>query len=183
VLLNLPNLISLARLLSVPVAIWLMTRGAFDWAFWLFVAAGASDAVDGFIAKRFHQKTELGRFLDPFADKALLIGVYVTLGVMGHLPSWLVILVVARDVLLVGCTAIGLLMGQVLRFEPLLISKANTLFQIVLAALMLASLGYGLADENLIDVLCGIVTATTVLSGIAYLYQWAVRTQSVENIR
>src|SRR5277367_6169746 len=85
---NLPNFITLARLLSVPVAVWLILVGEFAAAFWVFVAAGVSDALDGFIAKRFDQRTRLGALLDPIADKSLLVAVYVTLGVAGELPAW-----------------------------------------------------------------------------------------------
>ena len=84
--LNLPNLITLARLLSVPLAIWLIVEARYGVAFWVFVGAGVSDALDGYIAKRFDRRTRLGALLDPIADKALLVGVYVTLGIAGQLP-------------------------------------------------------------------------------------------------
>ena len=99
--LNLPNLITLARLLSVPLTIWLIFSERYGAAFWVFVGAGVSDALDGYIAKRFDRRTRLGAMLDPAADKAMLVGVYVTLGLAGQLPSWLVALVVLRDVLIV----------------------------------------------------------------------------------
>jgi cardiolipin synthase len=92
--LNLPNLISLARLLLVPAEIWLILVGLYGLAFWILVGAGISDALDGFIAKRFDRRTRLGALLDPFADKAMLVSVYVTLGVTHQLEPWLVILVV-----------------------------------------------------------------------------------------
>ncbi len=91
--LNLPNLISLARLLLVPLTIWLILCARYGFAFWIVVAAGVSDALDGFIAKRFDRRTRLGALLDPIADKAMLVSVYITLGIAGELPSWLVILV------------------------------------------------------------------------------------------
>ena len=97
-----PNVISLGRLLSVPLTVWVILQGYFVVAFGIFVAAGVSDAVDGFLAKRFGMETELGRYLDPLADKALLVAVFITLGQMGYLPVWLVILVVSRDVLIIG---------------------------------------------------------------------------------
>ncbi|MBV9967789.1 MAG: CDP-alcohol phosphatidyltransferase family protein, partial [Alphaproteobacteria bacterium] len=100
--LNLPNLITLARLLCVPLAIWLIVEARYGVAFWVFVVAGLSDALDGYIAKRWDQRTPLGAILDPIADKALLAGVYITLGLAGELPQWLVILVVLRDLLIVG---------------------------------------------------------------------------------
>ncbi len=99
---NPANLITLGRLLSVPVSVWLILAGQFAAAFWMFVLAGISDAVDGFIAKRFDMRTKIGALLDPVADKTLLVSIYVTLGVAGQLPTWLVILVVSRDLMIVG---------------------------------------------------------------------------------
>ncbi|MGH6946651.1 MAG: CDP-alcohol phosphatidyltransferase family protein, partial [Kiloniellales bacterium] len=96
----LPNLITLARLLVVPVAVYVILTEAFVAAFWIFVLAGISDAIDGAIAKRFRVTSELGAYLDPLADKALLVSVYVTLSQVDQLPVWLVILVVFRDVLI-----------------------------------------------------------------------------------
>src|SRR5262245_53743519 len=95
----LPNLISLARLLAVPLAIWLILQDRYGVAFWVFAAAGASDALDGFIAKQFGLRTVIGGFLDPLADKALLMSVYVALGYRDQVDPWLVILIVSRDVL------------------------------------------------------------------------------------
>ena len=100
--LNLPNLISLGRLLLVPLAISLILDGEYWAAFWVFVVAGISDALDGFIAKRFDRRTRLGALLDPLADKVLLVSVYVTLGVAGQIWAWLVVLVVFRDIMIIG---------------------------------------------------------------------------------
>ncbi|HTC19032.1 MAG TPA: CDP-alcohol phosphatidyltransferase family protein, partial [Stellaceae bacterium] len=99
---NVPNIISLARLLSAPLGVWFILNHDLTGAFWLFVAAGLSDAVDGFIAKHFNQSSELGELLDPIADKALIVSLFVTLGLAGDLPTWLVILVVFRDLLIIG---------------------------------------------------------------------------------
>ena len=170
---NLPNIITLGRLLSVPLAIWLILSGAYWAAFWTFVLAGVSDAADGFIAKRFDQRTQIGALLDPVADKALLVSVYVTLGMAGQLPNWLVILVVFRDLMIVGGFVLVQLLVQKIRWEPLLISKLNTALQIILAAFTLARLGYGAADHGLVTVLVFSVATTTVLSGGAYLVRWA----------
>ena len=170
---NLPNIITLGRLLSVPVAIWLVLDDELAAAFWLFVAAGLSDAVDGFIAKRFDQRSELGALLDPVADKALLVSMYVTLGAASHLPTWLVILVVFRDVLIIGGFLLVAALAQPMRWEPLFISKLNTALQIALVALVLAQLGLGLAGAPLRVALLYGVAATTVLSGAGYLVRWA----------
>ncbi|MHA1113358.1 MAG: CDP-alcohol phosphatidyltransferase family protein [Alphaproteobacteria bacterium] len=175
-LVNLPNLISLGRLMSVPVITWLIMETRMTAAFWLFVAAGASDAVDGFIAKRFDSRTELGAYLDPLADKALLVSTYVTLGITGLLPGWLVTLVVFRDLLIVGGALLVHTLRQTLTMRPLLISKLNTAAQITLAAMVLAEAGLSFAVPDLRLVLCILVAVTTFLSGAAYVIAWGRRT-------
>ncbi|HZB90159.1 MAG TPA: CDP-alcohol phosphatidyltransferase family protein [Stellaceae bacterium] len=169
---SLPNLITLGRLLSVPLAIWLVLVGHLAPAFWLFVAAGLSDAVDGFIAKHFDQRSELGALLDPIADKALLVSMYVTLGLAKHLPVWLVILVVFRDLLIIGGFLLVAALGHAMRWEPLLVSKLNTALQIALIAVVLASLGLRVAVPRLAAVLVWAVAATTTISGAGYLMRW-----------
>ena len=176
----LPNLISLGRLLAVPLAVWLMLADHFTAAFWLFIAAGVSDALDGFIARHFGKRTKLGGYLDPLADKTLLVSVYVTLGLRGHIADWLVILVVFRDLLIIGGAVIYQLLTQSLRMQPLFISKVNTLAQIALAGLVLAQLGLGVADERLLAVMVHAVAATTFLSGAAYVVIWSWRLFAVE---
>lgn len=169
---SVPNLISLGRLLAVPLAVWLILTGKFGAAFWVFVAAGVSDAVDGFLAKRLHAQTELGKILDPLADKALLVSVYITLGQAGHIPVWLVILVVFRDALIVGGIVVAHTLSRPVRMRPLVISKVNTAAQIVLAAGILCGLGLDLDIDVLITPLDYIVGATTAISGAAYLFMW-----------
>ena len=172
--LNLPNLISLGRLLLVPLAISLILEGSYWAAFWVFVIAGASDALDGFIAKRFDRRTRLGALLDPLADKVLLVSVYVTLGIAGQLWAWLVVLVVFRDVMIIG----GFLLIQALAtapkpFQPLFISKVNTGVQVGFVAYVLARRGLGF-DFGPVDAALGIAVAlTTLVSGLTYLVRWA----------
>ena len=171
---SLPNLVSFARLLSVPVAVWLILNQHFDVAFWLFVLAGVSDAVDGFLAKRFRAESELGAYLDPSADKALLVGVFVTLGHAGVVESWLVILIVFRDLLIIGGALLYATMTRALHMQPLLISKLNTALQIMLAAALLAKAGFGFGD-GMTEVLVHVVAATTILSGAAYVVKWGFK--------
>ncbi len=170
---NLPNLISLARLLAVPLIVWLIIEQRFAVAFWVFVAAGASDAIDGFIAKRFNAVSKLGEVLDPLADKVLLMAVYIALGRDGRIETWLVILVVSRDLLILGGVVLGLGFSQSIKVSPLKISKLNTAAQIALACLVLAGLGLGWKVQGMIDPLVYAVALTTVLSGAAYLVRWA----------
>ena len=171
--LNLPNLITLVRLLSVPVTVWLILNERYGTAFWLFVAAGVSDALDGYIAKRFDRRTRLGALLDPAADKALLAGVYVTLGLAGQLPAWLVILVVLRDALIILGFAVLQTLAPARQFGPLYISKVNTAIQITLVGFVLARLGLAIEAGPATWLLIAAASATTVLSGLVYLARWA----------
>ena len=178
--LNIPNLISLARLICVPLTVWLILNGEILFAFWVFVSAGISDAVDGFIAKRFNLQTELGAYLDPIADKALLVSVFVTLGQAGYIESWLVLLVVFRDCLILCGAILYHFIHHDLTIEPLLISKVNTTTQFALATLVLGLTGYDIADGEIIESLVYIVAATTVLSGAAYVGIWGMRAATME---
>jgi cardiolipin synthase len=177
----LPNLISMGRLLAVPVAVWLILSDRLAAAFWLFVAAGISDAVDGYVARRFGLRTLIGSYLDPLADKALLVSLYVTLGVQGHIAPWLIILVVSRDVLIVGGAVLYRMLAGKLTMQPLFISKINTVAQIALVGVLLAELGLGLVYRPLTNLLTDIVGATTLLSGAAYLSIWGWRIARMED--
>ena len=175
---SVPNLITVARLLAVPLMVWLILTDELRWAFWLFVAAGISDGVDGFIAKRFKVESVGGSYLDPIADKVMLVCVYVTLGMQDHIDLWLVILIVFRDALIVGGALLSQLLERPVRMKPLFISKVNTVAQIVLAAVVLAELGLQVGTmplEMLIEI---VVAATTVASGAVYLVQWISGTGS-----
>ena len=179
---NLPNLITLARLLSVPLIVYLISQELMTVAFWMFFAAGISDAVDGYLAKRLNAETELGMYLDPLADKVLLVAVYVSLGMAGHLPTWLVILAVSRDLLIVGGALLSYAMELKFKIRPWLISKINTCLQITLAALVLSELGGVLSGGPIIEGLILAVGVTTVASGAGYLFVW-LRGQSVGEAR
>jgi cardiolipin synthase len=170
--LSIPNLITLGRILLVPIVVWAISQGLMWLAFVLFLAAGVSDAVDGFLAKRFNMTTVLGAYLDPLADKALIVSIYVALGVNGLIPRWLVILVVSRDILIIGGIMLSWVMGTPLKIKPLLVSKLNTVAQIAFACVVLGSLGFGLEVPLLNLVLTGLVAALTSLSVAAYVAEW-----------
>jgi len=171
--LNIPNLITLGRILLVPIVVWaIATPGAMWIAFVLFLAAGVSDAVDGYLAKRFAMTTELGAYLDPLADKALIVSIYLTLGINGFIPRWLVILVVSRDILIVGGIMLSWLVGPPLKIKPLLVSKLNTVAQIVFASVVLGSLGFNYELPTLTLILMGLVAVLTLLSVAAYVAEW-----------
>jgi cardiolipin synthase len=167
------NMITIVRLLLVPAVIYWLLSGEWRLAFAGFVIAGVSDAVDGFIARRFNQHSKLGAYLDPIADKLLLVSVFVVLGMLGELPLWLVIAAVSRDALIVGAVVLASLMASPLEMKPLLVSKANTAVQIVLASVVLAevafAMDFGAVRPGLI-VLSGLLT---VASAGAYLLAWS----------
>ena len=170
---NLPNAITLARLLAVPLAVWLVVRGWYEAALWLFLLAGLSDAVDGWLARRLGQVSRLGSLLDPVADKALLVSVFIALGARDLLPAWLVILVVFRDVLIVS----GWLLRQILvpsaqAVRPHWTSKLNTCAQLAFAAAVLAMLAWRFDVPELEGFAYAIVAATTAVSGGVYVVVW-----------
>ncbi len=169
---SIPNIITLARVILVPVIFWLLVTGELQAAFVVFVVAGVSDGVDGFLAKRFGWVTELGAYLDPLADKLLIVSIFVALGVRGDLPSWLVIAVVSRDLLIVMGVMLTWLMGNPARIRPLAVSKANTLAQILLAAAVLADEGFSLGLEVPRILLVWITGALTIASLIGYIRAW-----------
>ncbi len=170
--LSIPNLITLGRVILVPVVFWLLVTNQMTAAFLVFVVAGISDAVDGFLAKRFGWATELGAYLDPLADKLLIVCIFVALGVRDELPSWLVIAVVSRDILIVIGIVLSWFMGHPVEIKPLALSKANTLSQIILAAVVLADEAFMLQLDALRLVLVWLTAALTVGSLIAYLDAW-----------
>ncbi|WP_341482732.1 CDP-alcohol phosphatidyltransferase family protein [Aurantimonas marianensis] len=167
-----PNFISIARLLGVPILVWALIEGDWLLAFLIFILAGVSDAVDGAIARHFNQQSTLGLYLDPIADKVLLMTVFVGLGLLGRLPAWLAVAVVSRDLLIIAAVLLSYVMGQPVKVRPLLISKMTTLAQLVLAAVALAEPAFGLSLGGLILVLVAITAVLTGLSATAYLVEW-----------
>jgi len=170
--LTIPNLITILRFVLVPAVVLALLSGRWDWAFAGFLVAGISDAVDGFIARQFNQRSELGAYLDPVADKLLLVSVFVVLGIMGQLPLWLVIAAVSRDAMIIFGVVLASVMGNPVAMRPLFVSKANTAAQIVLAAVVLGELAFatdlGWVRPGLIY-LSGLLT---VCSAGAYLVGW-----------
>ena len=170
--LSIPNLITLGRILLVPVVVWAIISGEMGFAFLLFLAAGISDAVDGFLAKRFRMASELGAYLDPLADKALIVSIYVSLGIAGTLPIFLVILVVSRDIMIISAFMLSWLVGKPMPVRPLLVSKANTVAQIVLATLVLAEQAFGFDAMLVAELTMALVAILTLLSIAFYLAEW-----------
>jgi cardiolipin synthase len=170
--LSIPNLITLARILLVPVLVWAIASDQIRIAFALFLAAGVSDAVDGFLAKRFGMATALGAYLDPLADKAMLVSIYVALAIVDAIPLWLVILVVSRDIMIVSAVILSWLVDKPVKLKPHPVSKLNTVAQIALALLVLASLGFEFSANAAITALMALVAVLTLLSVAFYLAEW-----------
>jgi cardiolipin synthase len=169
---GLPNLITVARLLLAPLVILMIVSQRFMAAFVIFLAAGLSDALDGFIAKRFNLRTELGAYLDPLADKALLVSIYVTMAITGELPPAIAIIVVSRDVMILIAVLISWLLDNPVAIRPVWVSKFNTAAQIAVAALVLGSRAFDLDPLPGEEYAIWLVAASTLASGGVYIAQW-----------
>ena len=172
---TLPNLLTFGRLCLVPATILLILQQCLDLAFVAFLTAGITDALDGWLARVTGSVSDLGALLDPIADKALLVSVYVTLAAIGVLPDWLAILVVFRDLVIVGGVVVLWLAGQRPSIKPIFVSKLNTAMQIGLAALALLLKGFGLIAEGVLQSMIWAVALTTIASGAAYVVAAARR--------
>ena len=169
---SLPNLISLGRLLLVPAIIALIAAQRWREAFACFIIAGASDALDGWLAKTFDLRTKLGAYLDPIADKALLVSIYVALAIVGAIPATTAIIVVARDFMIVAAFMVSWFLDRPLEVRPLVISKINTLAQILFAALVLSVEAFGLAKGAWFQFSLYVVAGLALASLGAYFSQW-----------
>ncbi len=172
---DIPNLISVGRVILVFPVIWALLEQHFGLALVLFLIAGVSDGLDGYLAKRYRWESDLGGILDPLADKFLLISTYLCLGWLGELPVWLVGLVLLRDLVIVTGAVVYNFRVAAFQASPLPISKLNTLLQIVLALLAVVDLGWRALPDGLLSTLVVLVTITTAASGLAYVLQWGRR--------
>ncbi len=169
---DIPNIITCLRILLVVPFLWLLLEENYGAALLLFVIAGVSDALDGFLAKYYGWTSELGGLLDPIADKLLLIGAILALGWLNELPIWLVALVVLRDlIILSGAIAYHLLIER-FQAAPLLISKLNTLTQLVLVCAIIVNYGWEPLPVRLLNGLMALTALTTIWSGAAYVWRW-----------
>lgn len=184
---HLPNIISILRILLVIPTVNYLWQNEYGKALTVFFIAGASDVLDGFLARRFGWMTRLGSLLDPLGDKLLMTAIYFTLGLMGQLPVWLVALVIGRDLVIVlGALAYRLLVKEI-TMQHLLISKLNTGAQILLVLLLIFHLStFPFADmvpPQAITILIYLVTFTTLSSGIAYVIIWSRRARNEMKVR
>jgi len=178
--LNIPNIITLGRIILVPIIVWAIASRQMEIAFAIFIIAGVSDAVDGFLAKHFNMTTELGALLDPLADKALLVSIYVALGIWGAVPLWIVILVVSRDIMIVSAVIVSWLFDKPVPMKPLMVSKLNTVAQVAFAALVLASLGFNFKPYPSDLILMGFVPVFPLSSVSLYLVEWVRHMSTIE---
>lgn len=176
-----PNLLCIGRMLLVPPLVWLLAHEAYRPALALFLIAGATDALDGFLAKRFDWRTQLGGLLDPAADKLLLSSVFLTMGFVGVMPVWLVALVVLRDVVIAsGALAYRVFIGRFSwRARP--VSKLNTAAQLAFVLGALANAAYAFPSRAALALVGAAVVATTILSGIDYVWSWGRRAWLVKH--
>lgn len=175
---HVPNLITAARIVLVGPIVWSLLRHEFDLAIALFLLAGASDGLDGFLAKRYGWSSRLGGILDALADKLLLVSTFVCLWWLGIFPWWLVLSVLARDlVIVIGATVYNFRIEAV-QPEPSLISKLNTVLQILLAAVGVIQLGFGGVPDWLLQALIWSVMGTILLSGAGYVREWSRRARA-----
>jgi cardiolipin synthase len=167
---NIPNLISLLRIILVPIVVILLIHGLFFKAMAVFIVAALSDALDGFLARFMHQQTELGAYLDPIADKALLASSFITLSVLHVIPGWLTVIVISRDfVILLGISVLSMMSISV-EIRPSFVSKVTTFLQLitVLVALSFRCTSYGLS-EIWPFVLDWVTAFFTIVSGLHYM--------------
>jgi Phosphatidylglycerophosphate synthase len=178
---NIPNFLTLARLLLVPVLVIFLIQGLFFNALTVFIIAGASDAIDGFLARILKQKTVLGSYMDPLADKALVICSFVTLSVLGMIPAWLVVIVVSRDLIILIGIAILSFMSISVEIRPAFVSKVTTTLQFLTIFLVLAS-GYLPLHFNawLIEAVYWTTALFTIISGLNYIAKGVKLINSVE---
>ena len=173
---NFANIITIVRLLFTPFIIWLISSGYYKTSFIFFILSGLSDAIDGFIAKKFNQITILGSYLDPLADKILIVSSILILGFIGIIPSWLLILIVSRDLAIFGAVIISWLMESDLKIEPIFSSKINTFLQILYIGLILLNLSdfanFSILESTIIPYFSIIIGFFTLFSWSIYLVLW-----------
>lgn len=172
---HIPNALCFLRMLLVVPVAWLLVTDNYRITLAMFAFAAATDGLDGFLAKRCGWTSELGKIIDPLADKILLVGVFITLGVLGVVPAWLAVIAVGRDVIITaGAITYKYLYGYgELQGRPTAVSKLNTLCQIIYLLLVVAARAYDITPQIAITVLGALVFITTVVSGLDYVITYS----------
>lgn len=166
---NLPNILTLTRVLLIPVFVILIINKSFGWALVTFAIAGITDGIDGLIARITQKRTELGAYLDPIADKLLLSAAFITLAIIEILPSWLTVIVITRDVIILVGFLVLILTNHRPKIQPSLVSKITTDFQIATILLVLM-MGYNPVFNKLSTLAIYGTALFTILSGSHYIY-------------
>jgi len=166
---NLPNILTLIRVLLIPVFVILIINKSFGWAVVTFAVAGITDGIDGMVARITHRRTELGAYLDPIADKLLLSSAYITLAIIEVLPSWLTVIVITRDVIILIGFLVLLLTNYRPKIRPSLVSKITTDLQIATILFVLMTRYNPIFQQLSIIAIYG-TTIFTILSGSHYIY-------------
>jgi cardiolipin synthase (CMP-forming) len=170
---DIPNTISLLRLVVVIPVVFLLLEREFGWALVLFAAAGISDGLDGFLAKQYGWQSQLGGILDPLADKVLLMACFLVLGTLALIPAWLVVAVIFRDLLIMGGALMYHYGVEELDAAPTITSKLNTLVQIVLVVLVITDAGPMPLNPRIITALVWVCLTTVAASGAQYVWIWS----------
>ncbi len=176
-MLTLPNLLTASRLILAPFVAWRLVLHDVESAFWLFVVAAITDLLDGWLARLLNQKSEFGAWLDPIADKVMLLTTLTFLALTDLLPLWLLWLVLARDsVILAGALAYRRLTGG-LRIRPILSGKITIALEFILVSVVLAEEALAPGMRYGIDVLVWLTAIASVLSGLRYVWLWGGKTR------
>ena len=172
-MLNLPNFLTLVRILTIPFFLIYLAYHRYWEAFIIFVIGGVTDFLDGLAARLMKQQTALGAYLDPVADKLLVFSSYVMLGLIDAIPTWLAVVVVSRDILiLLGYGIVYLLVEEKFEVKPSFIGKSSTMLQLLTLGVALVLLhDETLFSQTVVDVLVAATAIATVLSGLQYLYR------------
>ena len=174
--LSVPNQLTMLRMIVLPFVLISMIYEQHEMALWLFVAAAVTDGIDGLVARHFNQKTLLGEFLDPIADKLLLSSCFIVQALIGAIPWWITVLVLVRDITIIATVLVMFLATSLKRFPPSVFGKVNTAAQILTLFAVLSRNAWGGAPAaTLVDVLIWVTAATTLLSSVHYALETSRR--------
>ena len=179
---SIPNLISIIRIILIAPVLLLIYRESYDFALFLFLLAGLSDALDGYLAKKFDWRTRVGALLDPVADKLLVAGTFIILTWLGLVPFWLAAIVVSRDIIIALCVFIYSFVYEPFHGEATKISKINTFLEILYVLMVLSSEAFFWPSSTLIIITGSAVFVTVFISGLDYIMSWIRRVNSQRNI-
>lgn len=167
---NLPNLITISRILLIPLLVIFLVEGKGDLALFVFILAGVGDAVDGFLARALNQQTDLGAFLDPIADKLLLVTSCITMAILNQLPAWGAVVIVSRDLIILGGIGVLLFYGHPLQIRPTFVSKVTTFLQILTVSMYMLGPDTLGSYWNYNVYLLYLASFFTIVSGLHYIY-------------